>query len=153
MLTGNTHDILVAEHTEDRARLCRRLENQCNWGNEKKASNEYVPRKQPNSRGQSSVELHTDYSTKSGRCQMIVFVHLKYHQRGRVHSNNVTEGTQRAEERMTIDERFRYLRLVRQRYVKAHRKEPGVLLTEMERATGIHRKTLIGLMYVLPRSW
>ena len=40
------------------------------------------------------------------------------------------------EDRMTIDERFKYLRLMRHRYVEADRKEKGVLLTEMESVTG-----------------
>jgi len=44
---------------------------------------------------------------------------------------------------MTIDERFKYLRLMRQRYVEADRKEKGLLLTEMESVTTLHRKTLI----------
>ena len=44
---------------------------------------------------------------------------------------------------MTIDERFKYLRLMRQRYVEADRKEKGVLLAEMESVTTLHRKTLI----------
>lgn len=48
-----------------------------------------------------------------------------------------------SEDRMTIDERFKYLRLMRRRYVHANRKGRGVLLTEMESVTGLHRKTLI----------
>ena len=50
------------------------------------------------------------------------------------------------EDRMTIDERFKYLRVMRRHYVEADRKEKGVLLTEMERATALHRKTLIRRM-------
>jgi hypothetical protein len=50
------------------------------------------------------------------------------------------------EEKMTINERFKYLRLVRKQYVKAHRFERGRLLGDMERMTGLHRKSLIRLM-------
>ena len=48
--------------------------------------------------------------------------------------------------KMTIDERRKYLRLVRPRYRKARRKEKGRLLDEMEAVTGLDRKTLIRLM-------
>jgi len=51
-----------------------------------------------------------------------------------------------AEDEMTIDERWRYLRRVQTRYVKADRKERGCLLDEMEAVTGLHRKSLIRLM-------
>jgi len=50
------------------------------------------------------------------------------------------------EEEMTIDERFKYLRLVKREYVKASRAERGRLLDEMGRVTGLHRKSLIRLM-------
>ena len=50
------------------------------------------------------------------------------------------------EEKMTIDERFKYLRLVRKRYVKADKLERGRLLNEMQPVTGLHRKSLIRLM-------
>jgi hypothetical protein len=50
------------------------------------------------------------------------------------------------EERMTIDERFKYLRLVRMRYVKSSRQERGLLLDEIEKVTRLHRKSLIRLM-------
>jgi hypothetical protein len=50
------------------------------------------------------------------------------------------------EEEMTIDERFKYLRLVKRQYVKASRVERGLLLNEMEIMTGLHRKSLIRLM-------
>jgi hypothetical protein len=49
-------------------------------------------------------------------------------------------------ERMNIDERRKYLRLVRPRYRKAGRKEKGQLLNEMVAITGLERKTLIHLM-------
>ena len=47
---------------------------------------------------------------------------------------------------MTIDERYKYLRKMRQRYVKASRKERAQLLDEMEAVIGQHRKSLIRLM-------
>jgi hypothetical protein len=50
------------------------------------------------------------------------------------------------EEKMTINERFKYLRLVQKQYVKADRLERGRLLDDMESMTGFHRKTLIRLM-------
>jgi len=51
-----------------------------------------------------------------------------------------------AEDEMTIDERWKYLRKMRKRYVKANRNERGRLLDEMEAVTGLHRKSLIRLM-------
>jgi hypothetical protein len=50
------------------------------------------------------------------------------------------------EEKMTINERFKYLRLVQKQYVKADRLERGRLLGDMESMTGFHRKSLIRLM-------
>ena len=47
------------------------------------------------------------------------------------------------EDQMTIDERYKYLRKMRARYVKADRRERGRLLDEMEAVTGLHRKSLI----------
>lgn len=49
-------------------------------------------------------------------------------------------------EKMSIDERRKYLRLVKPRYVEAGRSEKGQLLDEMEAVTGLNRKTLIRLM-------
>lgn len=49
-------------------------------------------------------------------------------------------------EEMTIDERRKYLHLMKPRYVKAGRSEKGQLLDEMEKVTGLDRKTLIRLM-------
>jgi hypothetical protein len=49
-------------------------------------------------------------------------------------------------ERMNIDERRKYLHLVKPRYRKAGRKEKGQLLDEMVAVTGLERKTLIHLM-------
>jgi hypothetical protein len=50
------------------------------------------------------------------------------------------------DEKMTIDERRKYLRLVKPRYSQAGRKERGRLLAEMQAVTGLDRKTLIRLM-------
>jgi len=44
---------------------------------------------------------------------------------------------------MTIDERYKYLRTMKTRYLKAGRKERSQLLDEMEAVTGLHRKSLI----------
>jgi len=50
-------------------------------------------------------------------------------------------------EQMTIEERRKYLRMMRKRYVKADgKKAKGHLLYEMEAVTGLDRKTLIRLM-------
>jgi hypothetical protein len=50
------------------------------------------------------------------------------------------------EEKMTIDERRKYLRRMQKRYAKAKRKEKGRLLDEMEQVTELNRKYLIGLL-------
>jgi hypothetical protein len=50
------------------------------------------------------------------------------------------------DEKMSIDERRKYLKLVAQRYAKARRRERSELLTEMGEVTGLHRKSLIRLM-------
>jgi hypothetical protein len=47
---------------------------------------------------------------------------------------------------MTIDERYKYLRKMKTRYLKAGRRERGRLLDEMETVTGLHRKSLIRLL-------
>jgi hypothetical protein len=49
-------------------------------------------------------------------------------------------------ERMSVSERRKYLKLVVPRYAKSRRKERGQLLTEMGEVTGLHRKSLIRLM-------
>lgn len=51
------------------------------------------------------------------------------------------------EEKMTLDERWKYLRRMRKRYLKASRWERGRLLDEMEAVTSLHRKSLIRLMW------
>ena len=50
------------------------------------------------------------------------------------------------EEKMSINERRKYLRLIKKRYLKASKLERGRLLDEMEAITGLHRKSLIRLM-------
>lgn len=50
------------------------------------------------------------------------------------------------EDKMTVDERLKYLRRMKKRYVEAGRKEQGRLLDEMVAVTGMHRKSLTRLM-------
>ena len=49
-------------------------------------------------------------------------------------------------EQMTIDERYKYLRLVQERYWAAGRTERSSLLNELEKVTELHRKSLIRLL-------
>jgi hypothetical protein len=49
-------------------------------------------------------------------------------------------------DRMTVDERRKYLRLMKPRYREAGRKVKGQLLDEMEEVTDLDRKTLIRLL-------
>ena len=51
-----------------------------------------------------------------------------------------------SDERMSVDERRKYLKLVARRYLKAGRRDRSELLTEMEAVTGLHRKSLVRLM-------
>lgn len=48
--------------------------------------------------------------------------------------------------KMTIDERFKYLQMMRRRYRSADRKTKAKLLDEMEEVVGMHRKSLIRCM-------
>jgi hypothetical protein len=48
-----------------------------------------------------------------------------------------------SEEDMTIDERYKYLRIEQKRYVKVDRTERSRMLDEMQQVTGLNRKTLI----------
>jgi hypothetical protein len=50
------------------------------------------------------------------------------------------------EDHMTIDERYKYLCRMRQRYRQANRQERGRLLNEMQAVTDLHRKSLIRLI-------
>jgi protein-disulfide isomerase-like protein with CxxC motif len=56
------------------------------------------------------------------------------------------EGKMSTEEKMNIDERWKYLRMMRRRYEQGRRQECKRLLDEMEAVTGLHRKSLIRLM-------
>jgi len=49
-------------------------------------------------------------------------------------------------ETMTIDERYKYLRVMQKRYRKADKTSRSTLLDEMETATGLHRKSLLRLL-------
>lgn len=49
-------------------------------------------------------------------------------------------------EEMTIDERYKYLRKMQERYLKADRAGRGKLLDEMGTITGLNRKSLVRLM-------
>ena len=51
------------------------------------------------------------------------------------------------EEQMTVNERRKYLKLMKPRYQKAKRGERSCLLTEMEEVTGLHRKSLLRLLH------
>jgi hypothetical protein len=50
------------------------------------------------------------------------------------------------DDKMTIDERRKYLHMMQQRYLQADRKQRGRLLDEMEAITEMHRKSLIRLL-------
>ncbi len=52
------------------------------------------------------------------------------------------------DDKMSIDERRKYLRLVERRYAKAKRAERSHLLKEMVEVTGLHRKSLLRLMHL-----
>ena len=51
-----------------------------------------------------------------------------------------------AEDEMTINERRKYLKRMRERYWGADRRRRGELLSEMEAVTGLHRKSLVRLV-------
>jgi len=55
-------------------------------------------------------------------------------------------GTMPADEKMSVDERRKYVKLMAKRYLGANRDERGELLTEMEAVTAMHRKSLTRLM-------
>jgi hypothetical protein len=56
------------------------------------------------------------------------------------------EGAMSTEDKMNLDERRKYLRRMKKRYVQAGRQEQRHLLDEMEAVTELHRKSLIRLM-------
>src|SRR6266849_6788568 len=51
------------------------------------------------------------------------------------------------EDEMNVNERRKYLKRMKGRYMAAKRKERSQLLTEMEQVTGLHRKSLTRLMH------
>src|SRR2546426_5540389 len=51
------------------------------------------------------------------------------------------------EDEMNVNERRKYLKRMKGRYVAAKRAERGRLLSEMEQVTGLHRKSLTRLMH------
>jgi len=51
-----------------------------------------------------------------------------------------------ADEKMSIEERRKYLRMMQKRYRQASRAEQSRLLDEMESVTGLHRKSLLRLL-------
>jgi hypothetical protein len=51
------------------------------------------------------------------------------------------------EDEMSVNERRKYLKRMKGRYVAAKRGERGHLLSEMEQVTGLHRKSLTRLMH------
>jgi hypothetical protein len=62
-------------------------------------------------------------------------------------NENVTGGTMPHDERMTIDERRKYLKRMERRYQQADREGQARLLDEMEAVTDLHRKSLIRLLH------
>lgn len=52
-----------------------------------------------------------------------------------------------SEDKMTVDERRKYLKLMAPRYARAGRSQRSVLLNEMEAVTGLHRKSLLRLLH------
>ena len=51
------------------------------------------------------------------------------------------------EDQMTVNERRKYLQLMKPRYQQAKRPERSRLLTDMQQVTGLHRKSLLRLLY------
>ncbi|HLE80082.1 MAG TPA: integrase [Dehalococcoidia bacterium] len=52
-----------------------------------------------------------------------------------------------SDDKMSVDERRKYLKLVAPRYAKASRPNRSALLTEMGAVTGLHRKSLLRLLH------
>lgn len=53
----------------------------------------------------------------------------------------------RTEEQMTVNERRKYLKVMKPRSQKAGRKQQSELLSEREQVTGLHRKSLLRLLH------
>src|SRR5438445_13045738 len=64
-------------------------------------------------------------------------------------NENVTEGraSMPTEEQMTVNERRKYLKLMKPRYQQAKRAERSRLLSEMQEVTGLHRKSVLRLVH------
>jgi hypothetical protein len=56
------------------------------------------------------------------------------------------EGAVSNEDSMSVEERYKYLRRMKKRYLKADRSERGRLLDEMQAVTDLHRKSLVRLI-------
>ena len=75
-----------------------------------------------------------------------VYYHLKSYRSKMVLQMITLPGGTMATEEMNVDERFKYLRMMRERYDKAGRAGKAGLLDEMQAMTGLHRKYLIARM-------
>jgi len=81
------------------------------------------------------------------RVKSPVFTQVKCYWWGIVHSNDkATDGTMPSDEKMTIDERRKYLRRMQVCDAQANQDERSHLLDEMEAVTERHRKNLIRLL-------
>ena len=61
-------------------------------------------------------------------------------------NENVTGGTMSNDDKMSINERYKYLRKMQKRYKKPREKERSNLLDEMQEITDYHRKSLLRLI-------
>jgi transposase InsO family protein len=76
----------------------------------------------------------------------LVSYHLKSYHGMMVLQMIILPGGTMATEKMTVDERFKYLRMMQERYHKADRQGKIRLLDESQAVTGLHRKYLIACM-------
>jgi hypothetical protein len=75
-----------------------------------------------------------------------VYYHLKSYRGMMVLQLITLPGGTLATERMNVDERFKYLRMMQERYRKANRQDKAHLLDELHAMTSLHRKHLITCM-------
>jgi len=75
-----------------------------------------------------------------------VYYHLKSNRGKMVLQLIILPGGTMATEMMNVDERFKYLRMMQERYRRANREGRIRLLDEMEAMTALHRKYLIARM-------
>ena len=75
-----------------------------------------------------------------------VYYHLKSYRSKMVLQMITLPGGTMATEEMNADERFKYLRMMRERYDQTGRAGKSGLLDEMQAMTGLHRKYLIARM-------